>query len=53
VEGIINPLAVRDPWRCSRCGNEWLDYDVDGLERADDQRACPRCESTAVAPIRG
>ncbi|HWC32242.1 MAG TPA: hypothetical protein VG709_03865 [Actinomycetota bacterium] len=50
MEGVINPLAVRDPWRCSNCGNEWLVYDVDDRDGAV---TCPRCESTDVAPIRG
>jgi hypothetical protein len=50
VEGVINPLAVRDPWRCAACGNEWLEYD-DGVDR--DARTCARCDSTDVAPIRG
>jgi hypothetical protein len=27
--GVINPLAVRDPWRCSACGLEWLVYDME------------------------
>lgn len=48
VEGVINPLAVRDPWRCGNCGNEWLVYDLD-----DQAVTCPRCDSADVAPIRG
>lgn len=50
MEGVINPLAVRDPWRCSACGHEWLDYDMD--EGAETDRLCPRCGSGDVAPIR-
>jgi hypothetical protein len=46
VEGIINPLSVRDPWRCAACGYEWLRYDLD-----DERPDCPRCESVEVAPI--
>jgi predicted Zn-ribbon and HTH transcriptional regulator len=49
VEGIINPLAVRDPYRCRVCGNEWVGYDLD----EDTEVRCPRCSSSDVAPIRG
>lgn len=50
VEGVINPLAVRDPWRCGSCGFEWLVYDSD---EAPAERHCPRCDGSDVAPIRG
>jgi hypothetical protein len=48
MEGVINPLAVRDPWRCGACGNEWLVYESD--EAAEAPR-CPRCDSAEIAPI--
>ncbi|HEX2030927.1 MAG TPA: hypothetical protein VHL78_05955 [Actinomycetota bacterium] len=52
MEGIINPLAVRDPWRCNACGHEWLDYDALEDEPAS-ARSCPRCSSEDVRAIRG
>jgi predicted Zn-ribbon and HTH transcriptional regulator len=48
MEGVINPLAVRDPWRCSACGLEWLVYDLD----EPGPPACPRCDSSDVGPLR-
>ena len=55
MEGIINPLAVRDPWRCASCGYEWLDYDVEDEADSSVERrhTCPRCSSEAVARIGG
>jgi len=50
VEGAINPLAVRDPWRCGSCGFEWLVYDTD---EAPAERHCPRCDAADIAPIKG
>jgi hypothetical protein len=48
MEGAIHPLAVRDRWRGSPCGTEWLVYDMEepGLP------TCPRCDSADVAPFR-
>jgi DNA-directed RNA polymerase subunit RPC12/RpoP len=58
MEGIINPLAVRDYWRCSSCGHEWLDYELDEPDAFDvtskeSARTCPRCHSTQVGPLAG
>jgi rubredoxin len=47
MEGVINPLAVRDPWRCSACGLEWLVYDLDEgpprCVRGETARTWPPC----------
>jgi hypothetical protein len=48
MEGAINPLAVRDPWRCSACGTEWLVYEME----EPGPPTCPRCDSADVAPFR-
>jgi hypothetical protein len=58
MEGIINPLAVLDYWRCSSCGHEWLDYELDetgdlDATSKDAARICPRCHSAEVGPLAG
>jgi hypothetical protein len=58
MEGIINPPAVRDYWRCSSCGHEWLDYELDEtdpphLASEATPRTCPRCHSAEIGPLAG
>lgn len=48
MEGIINPLVVRDPMRCAACGNEWLAYDLSS-DSEEPGLVCPRCGSAEVS----
>lgn len=52
MEGIINPLTVREPWRCSACGMDWMEYELEE-DATDDSHRCPRCGSGEIARLGG